>query len=769
MSRPSGVLSPSELAERIGVTISAVSNWHTRHADFPSPTVVGGQEFFAVTELMHWLRRRTIPRNRLRPDEAVGTTYGDRLVIETRMSSATPAPVERVSGNVARTTRTDRGDGTSPTFSSPVAARPRTSDLATQLWALADRLRGAYPMDIVQELIISLIFLRLRRPGAWNAITESENWADACSLLSAVEIDFDGRRAAMPVFQRLDPASDHGLFGVVRAIDRLPIEFDAEADDSAVAAFLEETGRRMGRHGGRYTPTGIADCLIGLLDPSPGSSLYDPVCGAGELLVAAARHGSTQAQSYQLHGGVQALWNIIAAQTNLSVHGTDAQLRTTALHADGFAGVTFDGIVTNPPYGKAALSTDSDAWRFGDPGRSLELAWVQHVYSKLSPEGRAAVVLPVTVAFQGGPVGEIRERMVEAGAVECVISLPPALFAGTGVYTMIWVICGEALSRKRSSTVMTIDASGLGGTDQRRQELSADRVGQIVAIYQQWRRSEWLADIDQPGFAGVVGSDRLREHQFDLSPRLHCGPIAVPDLIETTRTAEDMASRFRADRGKVTAADERIDSVLTNVPELAKRRGCLVELGSICEVQQGQGWARAAGDRVEQGVALVQARNIRDGRVSDLDLGRLDTGTPHDLDRFAVREGDIVTARAGTLGRFGLVEHHQAGRVLGSGCLRLRPTGGVQPLYLLHFLQSAGAQAWIAANSTGATIPAINMQRLRSMPVLLPKESDQNAVADVLDLMARTAVAHSQLGALLDGLRAELGTLLTFPGNDARF
>ncbi|MFI1238560.1 N-6 DNA methylase [Nocardia salmonicida] len=746
MSKPPGALSPSELAERIGVTISAVSNWRTRHSNFPSPTVVGGQELFPIPELVQWLGRRTVPRNRLRPDEAVGTTYGDRLAVASGTSSVTPVP------------------------SSVVVRRPgaATPGLVTQLWAVADRLRGAYPIDIVQELIISLIFLRTQQTDAWNTIAQSENWADAGSLLAETEMDFDGRRAVIPVFLRLEPAADRGLSEAIRAIDRIPLGFDAEDDDSDVSSFLEATGRRMGHLGGRYTPTRIADCLIGLLDPSPGSSLYDPVCGAGELLVAAARHGSpTQARSYQLYGGVQNLWNFIAAQTNLSVHGAGAQLRTTVLHADGFAGVTFDGIVTNPPYGKAPLPTASAAWRFGDPGRSLELAWLQHAYGKLSPEGRAAVVLPVTVAFQGGAVGEIRKRMVEFGALECVISLPPALFADTAVQTMIWVICGEALSRKRSSTVMTIDASGLGGPDRRRPELSADRVRQIVATYQRWRRSEWRSDVDQPGFAGVVDSDRLRELQFDLSPRLHCRTTPVPDRIETVRTVEDIATRFRTDRGKVTAADERIDAVLTDVSELAKERGRLVELGSICEVLQGPAWARAASDKVERGVTLVQARNIRDGRVSDLDLGRLDLDKPRDLDRYVVHEGDIVTARVGTLGRFGLVEHGQAGRILGSGCLRLRPTDGVRPLYLLHYLQSAGAQTWIAANSTGATIPAISTQRLRSMPVLLPTESDQNAVAGVLDLIARTAVAHSQLGALLDGLRAELGTLLAFPSGDA--
>ena len=87
--------------------------------------------------------------------------------------------------------------------------------------------------------------------------------------------------------------------------------------------------------------------------------------------------------------------------------------------------------------------------------------------------------------------------------------------------------------------------------------------------------------------------------------------------------------------------------------------------------------------------------------------------------------------------------------------------------HLLPYIEQDNVYKLFTPTTIPATIPAINTQRLRSMPVLLPAESDQNAVAGVLDLIARTAVAHSQLGALLDGLRAELGTLLAFPSGDA--
>ena len=56
-------LTLTEVAKRTGVRLSAVSNWRTRHSDFPRPQVVSGQEVFEVGEVAKWLRERKIPRN----------------------------------------------------------------------------------------------------------------------------------------------------------------------------------------------------------------------------------------------------------------------------------------------------------------------------------------------------------------------------------------------------------------------------------------------------------------------------------------------------------------------------------------------------------------------------------------------------------------------------------------------------------------------------------------------------------------------------------
>lgn len=725
------LLTAGELAAALGVALSAVSNWRKRFPEFPRGQ--GSPERFARGALLDWLGTRRIPGTKLGGDEAPGTTYADRL----------------------------RG-GSSAVRASAGAAAP-VVDAGNRLWEFVDALHAVYPMEVAQELLVSLIHLKMTRHDRWAGIVDADSWFDVCRLLADTEVEFAGRLAPVPVFQRLDTADDRGFRAAIQYIDRLPLEFTGVTTSSEISAFLEEAGRRTGRHTGRHTPVGVAECMVELIDPAPGSTIYDPNCSSGELLVAAGRRRADA--RYHLCGGVRTLWNQIAAQANLAVNGVRAELRRTDLEVDGFAGLRFDHVITNPPFGTTRLSVEGGTWPFGDPGRSMELAWLQHAYAKLSPHGRAAVVLPAGAAYRGHAAAVIRAGLVESGALECVISLPPGLFSDAGVQTMIWVLCGEARSRQRSPSVMMIDADEPLRPGDRRPRLTPDHVSRIVNTYRSWRNGERPTGSGLPEYGCVVGVDQLRGNQFDLTPRRYCAVQGDSGPIETARSVAALSTLFQANRLEVESLDEHAEAVLAGVAEQASSRGRRVALGSICDVLQGAVWARSAKDGAPAGPVLIQPRNIHRGRIVDGDLRYLDTGR-YDLPRYAVQEGDIVTARTGTLGRFGLVEREQAGRIVGSACLLLRPSADVEPRYLHRLLESTSAQQWLMENATGTVIPAIATTRLRSMPVLLPGLPEQRAIADTLDLLARTATAHAQLGELLDELRGRMGSLLTFPAGD---
>lgn len=119
-----------------------------------------------------------------------------------------------------------------------------------------------------------------------------------------------------------------------------------------------------------------------------------------------------------------------------------------------------DAVVSNPPYSPKWDPThkDNDARysRFGlAPKSKADYAFLLHDLYHLKPDGIMTIVLPHGVLFRGGEEGAIRKNLIENNHIDTIIGLPPSVFFGTGIPTIIMV-----LKQKREKTdVLIIDAS----------------------------------------------------------------------------------------------------------------------------------------------------------------------------------------------------------------------------------------------------------------------------------------------------------------------
>jgi len=194
--------------------------------------------------------------------------------------------------------------------------------------------------------------------------------------------------------------------------------------------------------------------------PEPGETIADPACGTGGFLLAAHQYlvdhysNMTKPQKKALKTETFKGWELVPGTArlcamNLLLHGIGDQKFEPVVVSDALAadpGERFDLILANPPFGKKSSTTivgeggkvskerDSverdDFWATTS---NKQLNFVQHIKTLLKVNGRAAVVLPDNVLFEGGAGETIRRKLLHECDVHTLLRLPTGLFYAQGV------------------------------------------------------------------------------------------------------------------------------------------------------------------------------------------------------------------------------------------------------------------------------------------------------------------------------------------------
>lgn len=279
-----------------------------------------------------------------------------------------------------------------------------------------------------------------------------------------------------------------------------------DAYEYLIGMFADDAGKKGGEF---YTPHGVVELIVKLIDPKPGHEIYDPTCGCGGMLVEAANYirdtypddGVVMGKpNCKLYGQEKNLGTWAIAKLNMFLHNLDGDIRrgdtlVNPQHLDSNNGVMpFDRVIANPPFsskewweplelnketkvdknGKETEITPKYATELKDPfGRfglgvaprtKADLAFVQHMITSTREDGRIGVVVPHGVLFREGEEGKIRQGLLvgkddfKGDLIEAVIGLPPALFFNTGISAAI-VLINKAKPAALKDKVIFIDAS----------------------------------------------------------------------------------------------------------------------------------------------------------------------------------------------------------------------------------------------------------------------------------------------------------------------
>lgn len=343
-----------------------------------------------------------------------------------------------------------------------------------RLWNYCNVLRddGVSYGDYVEQLTY-LLFLKIADEQQQSAIPIEHSWSslqnqpgDALAqhyrtILSALA---QGSGLISLIFQSAqnrirDPAK---LRRLIELIDRenwtgLGIDLTAEIYEGLLEKNAQDTKSGAGQY---FTPRPLVKAIVEVMRPEPGQTICDPACGTGGFLVAAhdyiVKHyklkpeGRYHLDHRALHG-----WEIVAntarlCAMNLYLHGVHAdQSDLTIRLKDALAadpGDRFDMVLTNPPFGKKSsvtYATEENTSRqrlqtvvrddFWTSTRNKQLNFLQHVKTILKHNGRAAVVVPDNVLFEGGAGEIIRRKLLGECDLHTLLRLPTGIFYAPGV------------------------------------------------------------------------------------------------------------------------------------------------------------------------------------------------------------------------------------------------------------------------------------------------------------------------------------------------
>lgn len=295
--------------------------------------------------------------------------------------------------------------------------------------------------------------------------------------------------------------------------------------------FAEGQGQSAGEF---YTPKEVGWLMATLLNPRPHSTIYDPTCGSGGLLIKARLYYEEQneekGQAPRLFGQELNPVTFSMAKMNMFLHDyTDASFAigdsftNPGFGAQGSGLQQFEYVVANPMWNQDVYEEsfyENDPWErfqgFGIPPRSsADWGWLQHIYASLNARGRAAVVLDTGAVSRGSGSRssnrerDIRQKFVEADAIEGVILLPENLFYNTTAPGVILLLNREKPA-ERKGQILLINASNYFVKRKPKNELTAEGIAAIAEVYRAWETRAKLSR--------VISLEEARKADYNLSP-----------------------------------------------------------------------------------------------------------------------------------------------------------------------------------------------------------------------------------------------------------
>jgi type I restriction enzyme M protein len=430
----------------------------------------------------------------------------------------------------------------------------KKSELYSSLWSSCDELRGGMDASQYKDYVLVLLFIKYVSdkyagvPYAPITIPKGASFKDMVALKGKSDIGDQINKKIIAPLANANKLSDMPDFNdatklgsgqeivgrltnLIAIFENKALDFSknrAEGDDILGDAyeylmrhFATESGKSKGQF---YTPAEVSRVMaqiIGIREArtSAATTVYDPTCGSGSLLLKVADEARTPVTIY---GQEKDAATSGLARMNMILHNNpgaaiaQGNTLTTPKFKDGDTLKTFDFVVANPPFSDKRWSTGLDPLKdpydrfksFGvPPGKQGDYAYLLHIIRSLKSTGKGACILPHGVLFRGNAEADIRRALVRKGYIKGIIGLPPNLFYGTGIPACIVVVDKKDAQARKG--IFMIDASRGFMKDGPKNRLRAQDIHKIVDAFT--RR------LEIPKYSRMVSVEEIEKNEFNLN------------------------------------------------------------------------------------------------------------------------------------------------------------------------------------------------------------------------------------------------------------
>lgn len=474
----------------------------------------------------------------------------------------------------------------------------KKSELYSSLWSSCDELRGGMDASQYKDYVLVLLFIKYvsdkfaGQPFAPITIPDGASFKDMVALKGKTDIgDQINKRIVAPLasanqLSDMPDFNDPSKLGSGKEmVDRLTnliaifenpaLDFSknrADGDDILGDAyeylmrhFAVESGKSKGQF---LTPAEVSLIVARVLGistakVSANTTVSDPTCGSGSLLLKVAHEAPTPVT---LYGQEKDSATAVLARMNMILHNTPTAIivqgntLTDPKFKDGDSLKQFDYVVANFPFSDKRWSTGLDPNNdpfdrfsgFGiPPAKQGDYAYLLHIVRTLKSTGKGACILPHGVLFRGNAEADIRRNLIRKGYIKGIIGLPANLFYGTGIPACIVVIDKEHAQARKG--IFMIDASAGYMKDGPKNRLRDQDIHKIVDVFNK--------QVELPGYSRMVPLEEIEKNDFNLN---------LPRYIDSQQ-AEDLQDIAGHLQGGIPEADvQSLDRYWAVCPKLQK-------------------------------------------------------------------------------------------------------------------------------------------------------------------------------------------------------
>lgn len=392
-----------------------------------------------------------------------------------------------------------------------------------------------------------------------QTLTEGDNIGKTINeAMKAIEEENTDLRGVLPrTYTRIE---NRVLVELLKLL--APVDLSGDAFGKVYEYFLGQFALQEGQKGGVfYTPESIVKLIVEIIEPFQGR-IFDPACGSGGMFVHSAdfvtRHQKAAMDELSVFGVEKDQTTVNLNKMNLAVHGLAGDVRVANSYyedphdAVGKQSGRFDFVMANPPFNVSGVDKErlegDVRFALGTPrSDNANYLWIQLFYASLNEQGRAGFVMANSAGDARGSEQAIRQKLIESGAVDVIVSVSSNFFYTVTLPCTLWFFDKAKAQGERADKVLFIDARHVyRQLDRAHRDFRPEQIEYLANIVRMYR-GEPVEDLHGAGWA----KGNPKEASFPLGGQ---GPLEDPGALFPDSEYRDVAGLCKvATRSEIEA------------------------------------------------------------------------------------------------------------------------------------------------------------------------------------------------------------------------